>query len=179
EFAALRERVQKTAAEREKDRPRPLEKIAAFTATDANPPAHHVLRRGQHNQPGAEVEPGVPAAFCSAANGYRVESGARRLAFARWVTSPDNPLFARVMVNRVWQHHFGTGLVATPDNLGRSGAKPSHPELLDYLAAEFVRGGWTVKALHRLVMTSAVYRQANAASEKALKLDTDNRPTSR
>jgi hypothetical protein len=78
------------------------------------------------------------------------------------VTSPDNPLFARVLVNRVWQHHFDVGLVSTPDNLGRSGARPSHPELLDYLAAEFVRGGWSVKSLHRLVLTSGAYRQASA-----------------
>jgi hypothetical protein len=86
-----------------------------------------------------------------------------------------NPLFARVMVNRVWQHHFGTGLVATPDNLGASGAKPSHPELLDYLAAEFVKSGWSVKALHRLILTSAVYRQSSAPREGIDTIDPDDR----
>jgi hypothetical protein len=168
EYAALRERVQKTVAEREKDRPAPLVALSVFVESDPNPPAHHVLKRGQHNAPGAEVEPGVPAAFCTAGNVYHIEpkpagrvSSGRRTAFAKWVTSPENPLFARVMANRVWQHHFGTGLVSTPDNLGQSGAKPSHPELLDYLAAEFVRGGWSVKALHREIMLSATYRQGS------------------
>src|SRR5262249_25210752 len=153
EYAALRERVQKTIAEREKDRPKPVEKIAAFVETDPKPPAHHLLKRGLHNQPGAEVQPGVPAALSTPKNTFtiatqrkgRVSTG-RRTAFANWVTSPENPLFARGMVNRVWQHHFGTGLVATSDNLGMSGAKPSHPELLDWLASEFVQSNWSVKA---------------------------------
>jgi hypothetical protein len=143
---------------------------------------HHVLRRGLHNAPGAEVQPGVPAALTLPGNEFRVGprpegriSTGRRSAFARWVTSPENPLFARVMVNRIWQHHFGTGLVATPDNLGQSGARPSHPELLDYLAAEFVRSGWSIKALHRLIVTSAVYRQASAPSAEALRVDPDDR----
>src|SRR5204862_3489762 len=127
-----------------------------------NPPAHHLLIRGQYGQPGPEVRPGVPAALCTPSNTYRPTpipgggSTGRRSAFARWVTSPENPLFARVMVNRVWQHHFGTGIVATADNLGASGAKPSHPELLDWLAAEFVASKWSVKAMHRLILTSAV-----------------------
>jgi hypothetical protein len=182
EYAALRERVQKTVAEREKDRPAPLDALAVFVETDPNPPAHHVLKRGQHNAPGAEVEPGVPAAFCTATNVYRVPpkpagrvSSGRRTAFAKWVTSPENPLFARVMVNRIWQHHFGTGIVSTPDNLGRSGAKPSHPELLDYLAAEFVRDGWSVKALHREIMLSATYRQRGEGVATPQAADPDNR----
>src|SRR5205807_2086111 len=104
----------------------------------------------------------------------RVSTG-RRTAFARWVTSPENPLFARVVVNRIWQQHFGTGLVATPDNLGRSGAKPSHPELVDYLAAEFVRSGWSVKAVHRLILRSAVYRQASTPRDDLDDGDPDNR----
>jgi hypothetical protein len=182
EFAALRERVQKSVAEREKDRPPPLPQLSVFVETDPNPPPHHVLKRGQHNAPGAEVGPGVPAAFCTGGNVYHIDpkpagrvSSGRRTAFARWVTSPENPLFARVMVNRIWQHHFGTGLVSTPDNLGRSGARPSHRELLDYLATEFVRDGWSVKALHRLILTSAVYRQSGASHDEASALDPDNR----
>jgi hypothetical protein len=79
------------------------------------------------------------------------------------------------MANRIWQHHFGTGIVSTADNLGASGAKPSHPELLDYLAAEFVRSGWSVKAIHRLILTSAVYRQRSEPREKLDTLDPDNR----
>jgi hypothetical protein len=182
EYAVLRERVRKTVAEREKDRPAPLDKIAAFVETDAKPAAHHVLRRGQHGQPGEEVQPGVPAALGMPADRLRIDvppagkvSTGRRLAFARWVTAAENPLFARVMVNRLWQHHFGTGLVATPDNLGRSGAKPSHPELLDYLASEFARSGWSVKAMHRLILHSAAYRQASEPQEDLESVDPENR----
>jgi hypothetical protein len=184
EYAALRDRVKQTIAEREKEKPRLAEQIAAFVETDPNPPPHRLLLRGQHTKPGNEVRPGVPASLCTATNSFRIEarptgiiSTGRRTAFAKWVTSPENPLFARVMVNRIWQHHFGTGLVATPDNLGHSGAKPSHPELLDFLAAEFVAKNWSVKALHRLIMTSAVYRQSSAMRNEsgAAKFDPDNR----
>ena len=83
-----------------------------------------------------------------------------RLALARWIASPDNPLTARVMVNRIWQHHFGEGLVATPNNFGKLGTPPVHPELLDWLAAEFVKSGWSFKAMHRLMLSSATYQQA-------------------
>jgi hypothetical protein len=172
EYAALRERVGRTVAQRQKDRPHPLDRVAVLVETDPKPPVHHVLRRGQHNQPGREVQPGVPVAFSTKTNTFRIDSpkpgqvsSGRRTAFARWVASPSNPLFARVMVNRIWQHHFGTGLVSTPDNLGRSGARPSHPELLDFLAAEFVLCGYRIKAMHRLIMNSAVYRQASTPRE--------------
>jgi Protein of unknown function (DUF1553)/Protein of unknown function (DUF1549) len=182
EYAALRDRVKQTIAEREKDRPKAPEKIAAFVETDPDPPVHHLLQRGQHNLPGVEVQPGVPAALSTEKNSYRIAprpngrvSTGRRLAFANWVTSPENPLFARVMVNRVWQHHFGTGLVATSDNLGASGAKASHPELLDFLAAEFVRSGWSVKALHRLILASATYRQTSTPRDGLDAIDPDNR----
>jgi hypothetical protein len=182
EFARLREQVAKTVTACEKDRPPPPDSLSVFVEWDQNPAQHHLLRRGQHNQPAAEVGPAVPAAFSTPANTYHVDprppgrvSTGRRTAFARWVTSPENPLFARVMVNRIWQHHFGTGLVATPDNLGESGAKPSHPELLDYLAAEFVRSGWSVKAMHRLILHSAVYRQTTAPRPELAKVDPDNR----
>jgi hypothetical protein len=90
-----------------------------------------------------------------------------RLELARWIASKDNPLTARVMVNRLWQHHFGTGLVATSDNFGTRGELPSHPELLDWLAARFVEGGWSVKAMHRLMTLSATYRQASATPQAA------------
>jgi hypothetical protein len=182
EFAAVREQVGKAVAAREKERPPPLDRLAVLVETDPNPPAHHVLLRGQHGAPGPEVQPGVPAALTLPGNEFRLPprpegqvSTGRRSAFARWVTSPENPLFARVMVNRVWQHHFGKGLVATPDNLGQSGARPSHPELLDYLATEFVRSGWSVKTLHRLILASTVYRQSSAPREEALRVDPDNR----
>ena len=181
EYAALRDRVKQTVAEREKDRPTPAEKIAAFVETDPKPPAHHLLKRGLHNQPGDEVKPDVVAALTIAKNTFAIKpppagrvSTGRRTALANWVASPENPLTARVIVNRVWQHHFGTGIVATPDNLGLSGAKPSHPELLDYLAAELIKSGWSVKALHRLILTSAAYRQSSA-SAKSQSHRSDNR----
>jgi hypothetical protein len=182
EYAALRDRVKQTVAEREKDRPKAPDKIAAYFETDPNPPVHHLLKRGVHNQPGAEVQPGVPAALSSEKNRFaiapktagRISTG-RRTAFANWLASPDHPLFARVMVNRIWQQHFGTGLVATADNLGLSGAKPSHPELLDYLAAEFMKSGWSVKAVHRLILASAVYRQSSSPRADLDAIDKDNR----
>ncbi len=182
EYGRLREQVKQTVAQREKDRPPPAEAIAAFVETDPKPPPHHVLKRGLHGQPGEEVQPGALEVLSAANNRFTVQppadgrvSTGRRTAFANWVTSPDNPLFARVMVNRIWQHHFGSGLVATVDNLGASGAAPSHPELLDYLAAEFARSGWSVKAMHRLIVTSAVYRQSSAPREKLETVDPDNR----
>jgi hypothetical protein len=182
EYAALNKQVAETIAQRDKDRPQPQQKLSVFVETDPKPPVHHVLSRGQHNQPDAEVQPGVPAALCTAGNGYHVKAGpagqistGRRMALARWITSPENPLFARVMVNRIWQNHFGTGLVATPDNLGQSGGKPSHPALLDYLAKEFVESGWSIKAMHRLILHSAVYRQASAPREQLAKGNPDNR----
>lgn len=182
EYAAFRERVQKTVADREKDRPLQPEKIAAYVETDAKPAVHHLLKRGQHGQPGEEVQPGVLTKISTAKNQYKVDAPpagrvttGRRAAFAQWVTSTENPLFARVMVNRIWQHHFGTGLVATADNLGISGSKPSHSELLDYLADEFVRSGWSVKSLHRLIMKSAVYQQSSSPSDGLDAIDSDNR----
>jgi len=99
----------------------------------------------------------------------------RRTALATWIASPDNPLTARVMVNRVWQYHFGTGLVETPSDFGRNGGKPSHPELLDWLAGEFIRGGWSVKRLHKLILTSETYRQSSRINETAQQVDADCR----
>jgi hypothetical protein len=99
----------------------------------------------------------------------------RRRALADWIASPANPMTARVMVNRIWQGHFGTGLVETPSDFGRNGAKPSHPELLDWLASEFVRSGWSVKHMHRLIVLSAAYRQSNRIEPAAQKRDADDR----
>ena len=103
---------------------------------------------------------GGPAAIKPLPEG-RLSSGRRR-ALAEWIVSPENPLTARVMVNRIWHHHFGRGIVTTPSNFGRMGALPSNPELLDWLATEFVREGWSVKKMHRLILTSAAYRMASS-----------------
>jgi hypothetical protein len=104
-------------------------------------------------------------------------STGRRTALARWLASPDNPLTARVIVNRVWQQHFGVGLVATPSDFGRLGEPPSHPELLDWLACRFIAGGWRFKPLHRLIVASATYRQSSRHPdlERARQQDPDNR----
>src|SRR5439155_7266773 len=102
-----------------------------------------------------------------------------RLAFAEWLTQPDHPLTSRVLVNRIWLHHFGEGIVTTPDNFGRAGSAPSHPELLDWLATELVAQGWSQKTIHRLILTSSTYRQTStfdpAAHAKAKEVDPDNR----
>src|SRR6185369_14311152 len=100
--------------------------------------------------------------------------GSGRLELARKIASPDNPLTARVMVNRIWQHHFGAGLVRTPSDFGTRGEPPTHPELLDYLAVRFMQSGWSLKTLHRMILTSAAYRQSSGDSEAGRKLDPEN-----
>ena len=99
----------------------------------------------------------------------------RRAALARWIADPANPLPARVMVNRVWHYHFGRGIVATPSDFGFNGAPPSHPELLDWLASTYIAGGWRLKPIHRLIVTSAAYRQSSRLDAKAQAVDRDNR----
>ena len=101
--------------------------------------------------------------------------GSGRLELAQWIASRQNPLTARVMVNRIWQHHFGRGLVATSDNFGVRGERPSHPELLDWLAARFVESGWSVKAMHRLMVLSSTYQQSSQSSAAAQQADPDRR----
>src|SRR5262249_2400305 len=98
-----------------------------------------------------------------------------RLELARWIASPANPLTARVMVNRIWQHHFGRGIVATSDNFGVRGDRPTHPELLDWLAARFVESGWSVKAMHRLIALSNAYQQSGQLSAASTRGDPDRR----
>jgi hypothetical protein len=140
-----------------------------------------LLRRGDYLNPGFEVRPGVLAALTTPRSfdwkqpAADAKTSGRRLAFAEWLTQPDHPLTARVFVNRVWLHHFGEGLVSTPDNFGRAGSPPSHPALLDWLATEFVRDGWSTKRLHRLLMTSTAYRQSSARNAGGQSLDPENR----
>jgi hypothetical protein len=104
-----------------------------------------------------------------------LDSTGRRTALAAWLTDPANPLVARVMVNRIWQNHFGTGIVATPGDFGRMGSRPTHPELLDYLASTFVENGWSVKKLHRLIVLSNTYQQSSENQVKAAEADPDNK----
>jgi len=101
-------------------------------------------------------------------------SSGMRLAFAEWLTSPEHPLTARVIVNRLWQGHFGTGLVSTPDNFGQTGAAPTNQALLDYLAVDFIQHGWSAKRLHKQIMLSAAYRQSATQTGKGSRVDPDN-----
>ncbi|MEZ6055822.1 MAG: DUF1553 domain-containing protein [Planctomycetaceae bacterium] len=138
-----------------------------------------LLERGNPATPGAEVLPGGVEAIQGGSADFGLAAdasdGDRRRALAKWVTDPENPLFARVMVNRVWQWHFGAGFVATPSDFGFNGGEPSHPELLDWLAREFVRQGYRLKPLHRMIVTSATYRQSSAVRDDAVAKDADNR----
>jgi hypothetical protein len=104
-----------------------------------------------------------------------IKEGSGRLQLARWLVSPDHPLTARVMVNRIWQHHFGQGIVRSPSNFGKQGERPTHPELLNYLAKRFVESGWSIKAMHRLIMLSAAYQQSSEPEPETFKKDPDNR----
>ncbi|MSR56716.1 MAG: DUF1553 domain-containing protein [Planctomycetaceae bacterium] len=160
-------------------------KIAWTTDMQPTPPEVHLLERGNYSTPGPLVDPGTLSVLADSAAPFAIspappgaKSSGRRLAWANWVTEPGSraaSLMARVQVNRIWQQHFGTGIVATPENFGFSGAPPSHPDLLDWLAAEFIRSGWSVKAIHRLILNSAAYRQTSEFSKPAHEADPDNR----
>jgi mono/diheme cytochrome c family protein len=147
--------------------PRPLYQLPK--KLDGTVPAVHILTGGALESPADVVTPGVLSAMFGANelvqptawNTIPDEMTGRRLALAKWIASPENTLTARVIVNRVWQQHFGRGLVATPNNFGKMGAKPSHPELLDWLVTWFIEHGWSLKRLHELVMTSDTYRLAS------------------
>lgn len=131
----------------------------------------HILVRGQYDHPGDKVEPGVPRVFPS----LPLDAPKNRLALARWLVSPDHPLTARVAVNRFWQRYFAQGLVSTSEDFGAQGESPSHPQLLDWLATEFVRLGWDIKALQKLIVTSATYRQSSNVTEELRQRDPENR----
>ena len=141
-------------------------------------PPTHVLLRGNPHVPGDVVEPAFPEVLTAPAPQIvppaHGESSGRRRALAEWITSPENPLAARVMVNRIWQWHFGRGLVRTPNNFGLQGERPTHPLLLDWLAAEFVNRGWSIKAMHRLILHSNTYRMSSQGREEPLAADPQN-----
>jgi mono/diheme cytochrome c family protein len=150
------------------------------------PSPTYIYRRGDPNTPGALVGPGVPSVLTDGKTPLDVKppwpgstKTGRRLAFARWLTQPDNPLTARVLVNRIWRDHFGTGIVASLGNFGKTGTPPTHPELLDWLAREFVHRGWSIKAIQKLMMMSETYRQSSAVTPELAKLDPANALLSR
>jgi hypothetical protein len=165
--------------------PQPVAPHAMAVADLRDPPPTHLLQAGNWFKPMQELSPGFPAFLgsgnvdCSLPDG--VESTGRRSALARWLTRRDNPLTARVLVNRLWQHHFGAGVVATSNDFGMQGDLPTHPDLLDWLAVEFVDRGWSLRAMHRLMVTSAAYCQdsrvdpANPDHVRAVSADPANK----
>lgn len=139
----------------------------------------HILARGNPHAPAEEVTPGFPAVLSPPEPTLPVvsddaTSSGRRTVLAKWIASPSNPLTARVMMNRIWQFHFGRGIVRTSSDFGFQGSPPTHPELLDWLAAKFVESGWSIKAMHRLIMSSATYQMSSRPNEKAFAVDPVN-----
>jgi len=175
EFQSLNSRVSKLEAALERASERPM----TYAARPARPKPTPFLARGDVTQPGAIMTPRALSAVATPAAdlGLTPESSDadRRRRFAQWLSDPANPLPARVMVNRVWHYHFGRGLVATPSDFGVSGARPSHPELLDWLALRFIEDGWSLKQLHRRILNSAVFQQASTFNPAAAAKDADNR----
>jgi hypothetical protein len=180
EFEPESKKSQK-AIEELKKKLRSKPQIRALFDMGGEPSATYLLRRGDAQTPGELVHPGVPSVLRTGLLPYKVErpwpnsdTSGQRLALARWLVQPNHPLTARVMVNRLWMHHFGRGLVASPANFGRTGVPPSHPELLDWLATEFVRSGWSLKAVQRLMLTSTAYRQSSKVQPTLQQADPDN-----
>ncbi len=145
----------------------------AYAVADGKPAVVHIHLQGDPERPGAVAPRRVPA-FLEGQPVTFPADGSGRLELARWLTRPDHPLTARVLVNRVWQHHFGRGLVATPNNFGLRGEPPSHPELLDHLTAEFVRHGWSLRWLHRYILGSKTYQLASTPTPELLAKDPAN-----
>ncbi len=147
----------------------------AYAGTFSQPGATHRLYRGDPIQQREEVPPDALGVIGSLSLKTNEQEQARRVALANWHITRENPLPARVMANRLWQHHFGTGIVATPSDFGKNGIPPTHPELLDRLASELIRGNWSPKKIHRLILTSAPYRQSSRPQEKGLAVDASSR----
>lgn len=155
--------------------------VRALVEPAGHAPETKLFHRGDYRQPKQTIEPAAPAVLVAEdqykpfpADDPNVPTTGRRLAFAQWLTSDANPTTARVLVNRVWLHHFGQGLVSTPGDFGKLGAKPTHPLLLDWLASEFMAEGWSLKKLHRLMVTSTAYRQSSYQDPAKVAIDGTN-----
>jgi hypothetical protein len=159
------------------------EVVLSVSEVGLEPAPVHVLTRGSPHAPAERVDPAVPAVLATfeppAAAVAHGESTGRRTALAAWITDPRNRLASRVAVNRIWQHHFGVGIVPSSNDFGRLGDKPTHPELLDWLARRLMADGWSTKAMHRLMMTSATYRMSCVPGDDALATDPGNERLSR
>jgi hypothetical protein len=147
----------------------------AMGVTEADVVDASVMRRGNHLTPGKVVPRRFPVAFAGETQPTLPPKSSGRLELAQWLIAKDHPLTARVMVNRIWRWHFGQGLVRSVDNFGRLGKKPSHPELLDWLAHSFVESGWSIKAMHRLILVSSAYQMSSANDAGSARIDPDNR----
>ena len=179
-FASERQQLRKELLEKQsrlRARLSDLQPIMpVYAGTFGEPGSTHVLVRGDPTRKAEVVKPSslsaISLAMTMAPNAPERE---RRLALAAWITDPRNPLPARVMVNRVWHYHFGQGIVATPSDFGYNGDRPSHPELLDWLAAEYIRDGWRLKPFHRMIMLSSTYRQSSRTRTDGMAVDQQNR----
>ncbi|MBW3623753.1 MAG: DUF1553 domain-containing protein [Armatimonadetes bacterium] len=173
--------LRRRLAEAESAKPPPLPTTLGITDAGPDAPKTRLFLRGNPREPAEEVDPGFPTLLAAAYNppvkspppGARTTG--RRLHLARWLADPRNPQTARVMVNRIWQHHFGEGIVRTPNDFGAMGEKPTHPELLDWLAHDFMANGWRMKRLHRMILLSAAWQQSSRWREDAAVKDPENK----
>ena len=164
----------------ESSRPEPYATARTITEDSREALPSYFLHRGDPGTKGSRMDPGVLTVAARTEPSFpappeSARTSWRRKHFAQWIASKDNPLTARVMVNRIWQHHFGEGIVRTPSNFGKTGMEPSHPELLDWLAGEFVNSGWSIKHMHRLILNSESYRMASRDLPENLARDRDNK----
>ncbi|MCA9165445.1 MAG: DUF1553 domain-containing protein, partial [Planctomycetales bacterium] len=149
--------------------------LVAYAGKFQTPPPTYRLYRGDPMQPRDQVAPDSLEVLGSLGLDMAAPEQQRRVAFANWLIAADNPLTARVMANRVWHYHFGVGLVGTPSDFGGNGARPTHPELLDWLAGELIRSGWSLKHLHRTILLSSTYRQSSQPQRQAMAVDAGSR----
>jgi mono/diheme cytochrome c family protein len=177
---AEHQRLTAKVKELEAQRPEPYPAAMSVTEAGSKAPPSYFLFRGSPGQRGSLMKPGILSVASRSEWNFAeppetAQTTWRRRGFAEWLASPQNPLTARVMVNRIWQHHFGEGIVRTPSNFGKTGERPTHPELLDWLATEFVQKGWSMKAMHRLIMNSETYQMKADDIAANVAIDRDNK----
>jgi hypothetical protein len=163
------------AREAELKKSAPPEPDMACGVEEGDPVNQKIFKRGDYNSLGEDAPKAAPLVLTQAVGLEAPAKGSGRLELANWLASRDNPLTARVLVNRIWAKHFGEGIVRTPDNFGAMGERPTHPELLDYLATQFMNSNWSMKAVHRMIMLSSAYQMASTAAKEALDADPENR----